>query len=61
MHLLLYLYSRTDNMAGFYLPGDPYFPNQGNGEWIEEDPEEGPMEDPEEEEPMEELRRRGHR
>lgn len=27
-------------MAGFHLPGDPYYPNQGNGGWIEEDPEE---------------------
>ena len=27
-------------MAGFHHPGDPYYPNQGNGGWIEEDPEE---------------------
>lgn len=27
-------------MVGFYLPEDPYFPNNGNGGWIEEDPEE---------------------
>jgi len=27
-------------MAGFHHPGDPYFPNQGNGGWIEDDPEE---------------------
>ena len=27
-------------MAGFYPPGDPYYPNQGNGGWVEEDPEE---------------------
>ena len=53
---LLYPYSRTDVMAGFHLPGDPYFPNQGNGGWIEEEPEEDleemfkeePEEDPEE-------------
>ena len=31
-------------MAGFHLPGDPYYPNQGNGGWIEEDPEEDPEE-----------------
>ena len=31
-------------MAGFHLPGDPYYPNQGNGSWIEEDPEEDPEE-----------------
>ena len=31
-------------MAGFHLPGDPYYPNQGNGVWIEEDPEEDPEE-----------------
>ncbi|KAL7609814.1 hypothetical protein Lser_V15G14034 [Lactuca serriola] len=48
-------------MAGFHLPGDPYFPNQGNDGWIVEDPEEDseeePMEDEEtmeDEEPMEE-------
>ena len=27
-------------MAGFHPPGDPYYPNQGNGGWVEEDPEE---------------------
>ena len=27
-------------MAGFHHPNDPYYPNQGNGGWIEEDPEE---------------------
>ncbi|XP_052621745.1 uncharacterized protein LOC128127322 [Lactuca sativa] len=45
-------------MAGLRLPGDPYFPNQGNvgwiekepGEPIEEDPEKDPEEEPEEEE-----------
>ena len=31
-------------MAGFHLPGDPYYPNQGNGGWIEEEPEEDPEE-----------------
>ena len=44
-------------MAGFHLPGDPYFPNQGNADWIEEEPEELIEEDPEEdpeEEPEEE-------
>ncbi|XP_052621764.1 uncharacterized protein LOC128127340 [Lactuca sativa] len=48
-------------MAGFHLPGDPYFPNQRNVGWIvenpEEDSEEEPMEDDEpmeDEEPMEE-------
>ena len=35
-------------MAGFHLPGDPYFPNQGNAGWIEEEPEELIEEDPEE-------------
>ncbi|KAL7595261.1 hypothetical protein Lser_V15G29022 [Lactuca serriola] len=41
----------------FHMPKDPYFPNQGNDKWIEEDPkedpkelmEEEPKEDPEEE------------
>lgn len=33
-------YSRTDTMAGFHLPGDPYYPNQDSGEGIENDPEE---------------------
>lgn len=38
-------------MAGFHHPGDPYFPNQGNNGWLEEEeePEEEPEEDPEEE------------
>ena len=31
-------------MAGFHLPGDPYFPKQGNGGWIEPEPEEEPEE-----------------
>ena len=35
-----YLYSRTDTMAGFHILRDPVFTNQGNGGWIEEDPEE---------------------
>ncbi|KAL7610703.1 serine/threonine-protein phosphatase 4 regulatory subunit 2-like [Lactuca sativa] len=50
--------SKTDKLAGFHLPGDPYFPNEGNAGWleakpedmIEEDPEEDAEEDPEEEE-----------
>ena len=29
-------------MVGFHFLGDPYFPNQGNRRWIEEDPEEDP-------------------
>ena len=45
-------------MTGFHIPGDHYYPNKGNGGWIEEDPEEDPeevskedpKEDPEEEE-----------
>ena len=32
---LLHLYSRVDNMTGFYLPGDSYFPNHGNDGCIE--------------------------
>ncbi|XP_023765298.1 uncharacterized protein LOC111913818 [Lactuca sativa] len=31
-------------MARFHLPGDPYFPNQENGGWIESEPEEDPKE-----------------
>lgn len=46
---LLHTYSRADDMAGFHLPRDPYFPNQGNAGWIEEEPEEPIEEDPEEE------------
>ena len=42
-------------MAGFHLPGDPYYPNQGNGGWIEEDPEEDPEEIEEEAEEEEEA------
>ena len=33
-------------MAGFHIPGDPYYPNQGNGGWIKEDPKEDPEEIP---------------
>lgn len=44
---LIYFYA--DNMVGFHLPRDLYFPNQGNNGWIEEEPEEEPDEDPEEE------------
>ena len=29
-------------MTGFYLPGDPYFPNLGNGGWIAEETEKDP-------------------
>ncbi|KAI3708647.1 hypothetical protein L2E82_37958 [Cichorium intybus] len=36
-------------MAGFHLPGDPYFPEEGNGGWLNEEPEEEPEEVPEEE------------
>ena len=49
-----YLYSRTEDMARCHMPGDPYFPNQGNGGWIEEDPKEDPKELMEEEEEPEE-------
>lgn len=38
----LHLAPCTYIMAGFHLPGDPYFPNQGNRGWIQEDPEEDP-------------------
>ena len=51
-----HLYSRQDIMAGFHVPGDPYFPNQGNGGWIEQDPDkdlEELMEEEPEEEPQE--------
>ena len=51
---LLHPYSRTDVMAGFHLPIDPYFPNKGNGGWAEEEPEEIIEDDPEEEEEDEE-------
>ena len=37
---LLHSYSRLDNMARFHLPGDPYFPCQGNGGWLEDEQEE---------------------
>ena len=40
INYLFYPYSRVDNMAIFHLPGDPYFPNQGNGGWIDAEPEE---------------------
>ena len=26
-------------MAGFHIPGDPYFPNHGNAGWLEDEPE----------------------
>ncbi|KAI3723373.1 hypothetical protein L2E82_34896 [Cichorium intybus] len=35
-------------MAGFHLPGDPYFPDEGNNGWLNGDPEEDFEEDPEE-------------
>ncbi|KAI3499632.1 hypothetical protein L1887_35436 [Cichorium endivia] len=41
-------------MAGFYLPEDPYFPDEGNNGWLEEEPEEDPEEGQEEDEEMEE-------
>ena len=31
----IHLYSRLNNIVGFHLPGDPYFPNQRNGGWLE--------------------------
>ena len=31
-------------MVGLHLPGDPYFPNQRNAGWLEEEPEEEPEE-----------------
>ena len=37
--ILITLFSYSQ-MAGFHPPGDPYYPNQGNGGWVEEDPEE---------------------
>ena len=39
--MLAYSRTRADSMAGFHHPGDPYFPNQGNNGWLEEEePEE---------------------
>ena len=38
-------YTLADSMAGFHHPGDPYFPNQGNNGWLEEEPEEDPEEE----------------
>lgn len=43
-YIFLCLYSRTDVMAGFHHPRDPYFPNQGNKGWIVEDRDEDPEE-----------------
>lgn len=37
-------HSCTDAMELFHILGDPYFLNQGNGGWIEEDLEEDPWE-----------------
>ena len=45
-------------MARFHNPGDPYYPNQGNGGWTEEDPEEDP-EDVFEEDLEDDPERRG--
>ncbi|KAL7608232.1 hypothetical protein Lser_V15G12309 [Lactuca serriola] len=42
-------------MAGFHIPGDPYYPNQGNGGWIEKDTEEFEVEVGEEYEVDEEV------
>ena len=45
-------------MVGFHLPRDPYYPNHGNGGWIEEDPKEVFEEEPEEdskEDPEEDI------
>lgn len=47
----LFIHLRADTMASFHHSGDPYFPNQGNNMWMEEEPEE---EEPEEEEEQEE-------
>ena len=47
---LLYPSLRIVYLAGFHLPGDPYFPDNRNGGWLEEDPEEDPDELSEEEE-----------
>ena len=33
-------------MAGYHLPGDPYYPNHGNEGWVVEDPEEDTDEEP---------------
>ncbi|KAI3510484.1 hypothetical protein L1887_17521 [Cichorium endivia] len=41
-------------MAGFHLPGDPYFLDEGNNGWLDEEPEEDPEEGQEEDEEMEE-------
>ena len=43
--MLLIPISRTDNMVGYHLPGDPYNPHQGNGGQIEEDSDKESMED----------------
>lgn len=51
-----YSYSCTNVMAGFHIPGDLYFPKQGNVGQIEEDPEEMIEEDPEEDSHEEEDR-----
>ena len=43
-------------MAGFHIPGDPYYPNQVNEGWIEDDPKEDSEEEILEEEPEEESK-----
>lgn len=40
INYLFYPYSRVDIMAGFHPPGDSYFLNQGDGGWLEAEPEE---------------------
>ncbi|KAI3523719.1 hypothetical protein L1887_02065 [Cichorium endivia] len=41
-------------MAGFHFPRDPYFPDEGNNGWLDEEPEEDPEEGQEEDEEIEE-------
>ena len=36
--MFLTFLSRLDNMAEFHLPGDPSFPDQGVGGWLEAEP-----------------------
>ena len=39
INYLFYPSSHLNNMVGSHLPGDPYFPNQGNGGWTDAKPE----------------------
>mgnify|MGYP001550376926 CR=1 FL=1 len=39
INYFLYPFSCIDIMAGFHIPGDPYFPNEGNDGWFREEPE----------------------